>query len=99
MNLEEVKRVGPSYPWDIHWTYYAYCKYLDKHPEYEIGEGDILIFVVGRFPDDLSAIPLEFIHHMEAHVWKEWGFKPRDLPKPDSRSKVPYHALSHYRFF
>jgi len=49
MNLEEVKRVVPSYPQDIDWGHQAFCKYLDKHPEYEITEGDILIFVVGSF--------------------------------------------------
>jgi len=38
--------------------YQAFCRYLDKHPEYEIAEGDILIFVVGRFSDDLSALPI-----------------------------------------
>jgi len=32
MNLEEGKRVGPSYPQDIDWGYLVYCKYLDKHP-------------------------------------------------------------------
>jgi len=58
MNLEEVKRVVPSYPQDIDWGHQAFCKYLDKHPEYEITEGDILIFVVGRFSGDLSALPL-----------------------------------------
>ena len=58
MNLEEVKRAGPSYPQDIDWGYQAFCKYLDKHSEYEIAEGDILIFVVGRFSDDRSALPL-----------------------------------------
>jgi len=58
MNLEQVKRVGPSYPQDIDWGFQAYRKYLVKHPEYEIAEGDILIFVVGRFSGDLSALPL-----------------------------------------
>jgi len=58
MNLEEVKRVGPSYPQDIDWGFQAFCKYLDKHPEYEIAEGDVLIFVVGRFSGNLSALPL-----------------------------------------
>jgi len=32
MNLEEVKRVGPSYPQDIDWGFQAFCKYLEKHP-------------------------------------------------------------------
>ena len=58
MILEEVKGVGPSYPQDIDWGFQAYCKYLEKHPEYEIAEGDILIFVVGRFSGNLSALPL-----------------------------------------
>jgi len=58
VNLEEVKRVGPSYPQDIDRGFQAYCKYLEKHPEYEIAEGDILIFVVGRSSGDLSALPL-----------------------------------------
>jgi len=58
MNLEELKGVGASYPQDIDWGFQAYCKYLEKHPEYEIAEGDILIFVVGLFSGDLSARPL-----------------------------------------
>jgi len=58
MNLEEVKREGPSYPQDIDWGFSAYCKYLDIHPEYEMSEGDILIFVVGHFPDELKTIRL-----------------------------------------
>ena len=58
MNFEEVKRVRPSYPQDIDWGFQAYCKYLEKHPEYEIAEGNILIFVVGRFSGNLSALPL-----------------------------------------
>jgi len=58
MNLEEVKRAGPSYLQFIHWGFCAYCKYLEKHPEYEIAEGDILIYLVGRFPDELTAVPV-----------------------------------------
>jgi len=58
MNLEEVKRVGLSYPQDIDWGFQACCKYLEKHPEYELAESGILIFVVGRFSGDLSALPL-----------------------------------------
>jgi len=58
MNLEEVKRLGPSYPQDIEWGFQAYCKYLEKHPEYEISEDEIPIFVVGRFSGELSALPL-----------------------------------------
>jgi len=27
MNLDDVKRVGPSYPHDIDWGFCAYCKY------------------------------------------------------------------------
>ena len=58
MNLEQVKRVGPSYPQDIDWGFQAYRKYLDKHREYEIAEGDIPIFVVGCVSGVLSALPL-----------------------------------------
>ena len=58
MNLEEVKRAGPSYLQFIHWGFCAYCKYLKKHPDYEIAEGDILIYLVGRFPDELTAVPV-----------------------------------------
>jgi len=60
MNLEEVKRVGPSYPQDIDWGFCAYCKYLEISGDiliYEIS-GVVLIYVVGRFPDELTAISL-----------------------------------------
>ena len=50
--------ISASYPQDVDWGYQAYCKCLDEHPEYEIAAGDILIFVVGRFSDDLSALLL-----------------------------------------
>jgi len=68
MNLEEVKQAGPRYPQDINWGFSTYCNYLDKHPEYEISEGDILIFVVVRFPDELTDIPLGiYTPHTSAH--------------------------------
>jgi len=71
MNLDEVKRVGPSYPHDIDWGFCAYCKYLDRHPEYEVSEGDILILKVGRFPDELTAIRLDIYTPHLTHVC--WG--------------------------
>jgi len=58
MNLEEVKRAGPSYPQDTDWGFSGYCRYLEKHPDYEIAEGDILIYLIGCFPDDLTAAPV-----------------------------------------
>jgi len=57
MNSEEVKRICPSYPQNIDWGVCAYCKYLEKHPDYEIA-GDILVYIVGRFPDELTGVPL-----------------------------------------
>jgi len=44
MNFEKIKQDGPSYPQYIYWGFSSYCKYLVKHPEYEISEGDILIY-------------------------------------------------------
>jgi len=54
MNLEEVKRAGPSFPADIQFGFEAYCKYLNEHPEYEISEGDLLLFVVSRVSGELN---------------------------------------------
>jgi len=59
LNVEEIKRKGRSLPQDIHWGHLAYCMYLGKHTDYKITEGDILIFVVGHFPVELTSIPLE----------------------------------------
>jgi len=56
MNLE-VKRAGPSFPADIQSGFEAYCKYLDEHPEYEISEGNLLLFVVSRVSGELTAAP------------------------------------------
>jgi len=58
MNVDAVKQKGPRLPLDVHWGHFAYCKYLDKHPRYRVTEGDVLIFMVGHFPRELTAIPL-----------------------------------------
>ena len=58
MNLEKVTWVGPSYPQDIDLVFCAHSKCLQKHPDYEISEWDILIYIVGRFPDELTAVPV-----------------------------------------
>jgi len=54
MNVEEVNQVSLSLPEDIVWGYTAYYKFVDRHPEYRIHEGDVLIFAVGLFPLDLT---------------------------------------------
>jgi len=67
MNLEEVKRAGRSNPQDKDWGFCAYCKYLEKHPNYETA--DLLIYIVGRFPDDLTAIPVGiYTPHAGTHL-------------------------------
>jgi len=58
MNVEKVKLRGPSLPMDIHWGHFAYCRFLDRHPSYGVTEADVLIFIVGHFPRELTAIPL-----------------------------------------
>ena len=97
MNLEEVKRAGPSYPQLSDWGYQTFCKYLDKHPEYEIAEGDILIFVVGCFSDGLSALPLGIYSPDGGIRLERVGVFNRGLSKSNSRAKVPYHGLSPHR--
>jgi len=49
---------GPSLPLYIYWGHFAYCKFLDRHPSYRVTQGDVLIFMVGHFPRELTAIPL-----------------------------------------
>ena len=58
MNVEGVKRSSPSLPLDVHWGHFAYCNYLDRHPNCRVRAGDNLIFVFGHFPRELTAIPL-----------------------------------------
>jgi len=58
MNLQEVKRAGPSLPGDIDFGFEAFCKYVDKNPDYRVFEGDILVFVVGRKAENLTSTPL-----------------------------------------
>ena len=48
MNLQEVKRIGPSLPGDIDFGFEAFCKYVDKNPDYQVSEGDILDFITVR---------------------------------------------------
>jgi len=97
MNSEEVKRVGPSYPQDIDWGFQAYRKYLDKHREYEIAEGDIPIFVVGCVSGVLSALPLGMYSPDGGIRLERVGVFNRGLSKSNSRAKVPYHGLSPHR--
>jgi len=97
MNSEEVKRVGPSYPQDIDWGFQAYRKYLDKHREYEIAEGDFPIFVVGCVSGVLSALPLGMYSPDGGIRLERVGVFNRGLSKSNSRAKVPYHGLSPHR--
>ena len=36
----------------------AYDKYVQAHPDYRVKGGDVLIFLLGRFPVKYTAIPL-----------------------------------------
>ena len=58
MNLQEVKRIGPSLPGDIDFGFEAFGKYVDKNPDYQVSEGDILVFIVGRVAENLTSTPL-----------------------------------------
>jgi len=58
MNVEEVKLRGPSFPLDVHWGYFAYSRFLKRHPNYIVTKGDVSIFLIGHFPRELTAIPL-----------------------------------------
>ena len=58
MNLQEVKRVGPSLPGDIGFGFEAFCKYVDKNPDYQVSEGEILVFVVEQIEGNLTSTPL-----------------------------------------
>jgi len=40
------------------WAQVAYDKYLDLHPAYRPAQGDLLIYLTGRFPVNFTAIPL-----------------------------------------
>jgi len=55
MNVEEVKLREPSLPLDVHWDHFAYSRFLERHPSYSVSEGDILIFLIGHFPRELTA--------------------------------------------
>jgi len=47
----------PASP-DSYWGEIAYNKYLQAHPTYRVRRGDVLIFLLGRFPVEYTAIPL-----------------------------------------
>jgi len=77
MNVEEVKRIRPSFPQDIHWGHFAYCKYLRRHSNYKVKEGDVLIFIVGHFPTELTATPLGiFTPDAVSHLLRVGIYKP-----------------------
>ena len=77
MNLDEVKLAGPSYPQDIDCGFCAHCKYLEKQPDYEIAEEDILVYIVGRFPDELTAVALGvYTPHAGTRLLKIGVFNP-----------------------
>lgn len=50
--------MGPSLPSDIEFGFEALCKYVDKNLDYQVSEGDILVFVVGRIAGNLTSTPL-----------------------------------------
>jgi len=41
-----------------YWGQIAYDKYLGARPNYRVNRGDVLIFLLGRFPIEYTAIPL-----------------------------------------
>jgi len=43
---------------NTYWGQVAYDKYLQAHPDYRVKRGDVLIFLLGRFPVEYTAIPL-----------------------------------------
>ena len=53
MNVE----ASPASP-NTYWGEIAYDKYLQAHPNYRVKRGDVLIFLLGRFPVEYAAIPL-----------------------------------------
>jgi len=94
MNLREAKRAGPSFPKNIQWGFETYCKCLDKHPENQISEGDLLIFVVSRISGELSAILLG-IYQPEGGVRLErLGVFNEETSQGQSHA-LRYHTL-HY---
>jgi len=43
---------------NTYWGQVAYDKYLQAHPDYRVKRGDVLTFLLGRFPVEYTAIPL-----------------------------------------
>jgi len=77
MNVEEVKLREPSLPLDVHWDHFAYSRFLERHPSYSVSEGDILIFLIGHFPRELTAIPLcVFTPKPESHLLRIGVYNP-----------------------
>jgi len=58
MNVEEVKLREPSLPLDVHWGHFAYSTFLERHPSNRVTERVVLIFMIGHFPRELTAISL-----------------------------------------
>ena len=41
-----------------YWGQIAYDKFLGAHPDYRVKRGDVLIYLLGRFPIEYTAVPL-----------------------------------------
>jgi len=49
---------GASPSLDAHWGQIANDKFLKSHPDYRVSQGDVLVFLIGHFPLELTGIPL-----------------------------------------
>ena len=58
MNLEQGRPSAPSFPHDTAWGFDAFCKYVGKHPDYELKKVDLILFVVSSIAGELTSLPL-----------------------------------------
>jgi len=59
------------------WGQVAYTKYFESHPDYTINPGDILVFLIARFPVDLTAIPVcAFSPHEDSQLLLVGSYNP-----------------------
>jgi len=92
MNLQEVKRVGPSLPGDIDFGFEAFCKYVDKNSDYQVSEGDVLVFVVGRIAGNLTLTPLRIYRPDPGVTLERLGVLNTETSIGDSHA-LKFHTL------
>jgi len=77
-----------------YWGQVAYTKYLESHPDYTINPGDILFFLIVRFPVDLTAIPVcVFFPHEDSQLLLVGSYNPETRQSQTGEISSPPRSI------